>query len=72
MPEEKCPECGSKKLNRDYEKGEIVCANCGLIVADNVMDAGPEWRAFDSEQREKRARGGAPIKYMRPNKGLVT
>lgn len=33
---------------------------------------GPEWRAFDSEQKEKKARGGAPIKFMRPNKGLVT
>ena len=69
---DKCPECGNKKLTRDYEKGEVVCSNCGLIVADNMADAGPEWRAFDAEQREKRARGGAPIKFMRPNKGLVT
>ena len=37
-----------------------------------MFDTGPEWRAFDSEQREKRARGGAPIKYTRPDKGLVT
>ncbi|MCX6777590.1 MAG: transcription initiation factor IIB [Candidatus Micrarchaeota archaeon] len=70
--DDKCPECGSKKLTRDYEKGELICTSCGLIVADNLVDAGPEWRAFDSEQREKRARGGAPVKYMRPNKGLVT
>ena len=69
---DKCPECGNRKLTRDYEKGEIVCTNCGLIVAENLEDARPEWRAFDAEQREKRARGGAPIKYMRPNKGLVT
>ncbi|MFA6530287.1 MAG: transcription initiation factor IIB [Candidatus Micrarchaeia archaeon] len=68
----KCPECGSKRLVRDYEKGELLCAQCGLIIAENIQDAGPEWRAFDAEQKEKRARGGAPIKYMRPNKGLVT
>jgi len=49
-----------------------MCAKCGLIVADSMADFGPEWRAFDSEQRAKRARAGAPIKYMRPNKGLVT
>ncbi|OIO21667.1 transcription initiation factor IIB [Candidatus Micrarchaeota archaeon CG1_02_47_40] len=67
-----CPECGNKKLTRDYERGEIICSNCGLIIAENMADLGPEWRAFDSEQREKRARGGAPIKFMRPNKGLVT
>lgn len=71
MPE-KCPECGGVRLTRDYERGELVCGNCGLIVAENILDSGPEWRAFDAEQREKRARGGAPVKYMRPNKGLVT
>lgn len=70
--EEKCPECGNKKLIRDYERGELICANCGLIVAENIVDAGPEWRAFDDEQKEKRVRGGAPIKYMRANKGLAT
>ncbi len=70
--ENRCPECKSKKLSRDYERGELVCNDCGLIVAENITDSGPEWRAFDAEQKAKRARGGAPIKYMRPNKGLVT
>ncbi|MBI2079627.1 transcription initiation factor IIB [Candidatus Micrarchaeota archaeon] len=68
----KCPECGGKKIIRDYEKGELLCGSCGLIIAENIHDQGPEWRAFDAEQKEKRARGGAPVKYMRPNKGLVT
>ncbi len=68
----KCPECKSKRLVRDYEKGELLCASCGLIIAENIQDLGPEWRAFDAEQKEKKARGGAPIKFMRPNKGLVT
>jgi len=72
MADEKCPECSSKKLVRDYERGEIICSECGFVVAENLFDTGPEWRAFDSEQRDKRARGGAPIKYMRPDKGLVT
>ncbi len=68
----KCPECGSIKLTHDHEKGELICEDCGLIVDENIADSGPEWRAFDAEQRNKRARGGAPIKYMHPNKGLVT
>ncbi|VVC02904.1 Transcription initiation factor IIB [Candidatus Burarchaeum australiense] len=68
---ETCPECKSKNLVRDHEKGEVICKECGLIVSEE-LDAGPEWRAFDSEQRDKRARTGAPSKYMRPNKGLVT
>ncbi len=72
MTETKCPECKGKKLIRDYEKGELICGSCGLIINENIKDLGPEWRAFDAEQKEKRARGGAPVKFMRPNKGLVT
>ncbi|HSB47057.1 MAG TPA: transcription initiation factor IIB [Candidatus Bilamarchaeum sp.] len=68
----KCPECKSKRIVRDYEKGELLCSGCGLIIVENIHDMGPEWRAFDSEQKEKKARGGAPMKFMRPNKGLVT
>ncbi len=67
-----CPECGSTRLIRDYEKGELICTNCGLIIEESIHDMGPEWRAFDSEQKKKRARGGAPTTLMRPNKGLVT
>lgn len=68
----KCSECGSKRLVRDYERGELLCSNCGLVISENIQDQGPDWRAFDAEQKAKRARGGAPIKYMRPNKGLMT
>jgi len=68
----KCPECKGNRVIRDYEKGELLCSSCGLIIAENIQDMGPEWRAFDAEQKEKKARGGAPMKYMRPNKGLVT
>lgn len=69
---DKCPECKSARLFKDYERGELVCGQCGLVISEDIADFGPEWRAFDSEQRTTRARGGAPIKYMRPNKGLVT
>jgi len=69
---DKCPECGSKKLIRDYTKGELICGSCGLIISENIHDSGPEWRAFDAEQKAKRARGGAPIKLTKPNKGFVT
>ncbi|MCX6768754.1 MAG: transcription initiation factor IIB, partial [Candidatus Micrarchaeota archaeon] len=48
-----CPECGSPKLIKDYEKGELICGACGLVLTENIQDAGPEWRAFDAEQKEK-------------------
>ena len=67
-----CPECHNKITRKDSGRGEIVCAKCGLVIEENMLHAGPEWRAFDAEQRASRARAGAPLKYMSPNKGLVT
>ena len=68
----KCPSCGSTDLVFDNERSELVCNGCGLIIESNFADSGPEWRAFDAEQRASRARTGAPIRYNRPSKGLVT
>ncbi|MFZ2070666.1 MAG: transcription initiation factor IIB [Halobacteriota archaeon] len=67
-----CPECCSKSLVRDYGKAEIFCADCGLVIAENIVDLGPEWRAFDSEQMSRRARVGAPMTYRIHDKGLST
>lgn len=68
----KCPECGSKYLSRDHSRAELVCKNCGLVIDEDFIDYGPEWRAFDSNQREKRARTGAPMTYTIHDKGLST
>ncbi|HUC39166.1 MAG TPA: transcription initiation factor IIB [Candidatus Acidoferrum sp.] len=68
----RCPSCGSVDVIFDSERGERVCNNCGLVIEENATDSGPEWRAFDSDQRNARARTGAPIKYTKPNRGLVT
>ncbi len=70
--EDTCPDCKNRNLTHDYEKGELFCSACGLVITEGMMDEGPEWRAFNADQRRERARGGAPISYMRPNKGLVT
>ncbi len=67
-----CPECGSPRLMRDYECAEIVCMNCGFVIAVKLTDHGPEWRAFDGEQRAKRTRVGAPLTYTIHDKGLST
>ncbi len=69
---QRCPECGSSRLMRDYECAEIVCMNCGFVVASKLADRGPEWRAFDAEQRTKRTRVGAPLTYTIHDKGLST
>jgi len=57
---------------KNYERAELVCEECGLVLSDHFIDQGPEWRAFDSEQSEKRARTGAPSSYLVHDKGLST
>ena len=66
-----CPECGSE-LVTDSGRAEISCKRCGLVIEDNLMDMGPEWRAFDHEQRDKRTRVGAPSTNTIHDKGLST
>jgi len=67
-----CPECGSNHLSKDYSRAELVCQDCGLVIDEDLIDHGPEWRAFDSEQHEKRARTGSPMTYTIHDKGLST
>ena len=68
----KCNECGSRNLNRDETRGEVVCEDCGLVLEDNVIDQGAEWRVFSPEQGDQRARTGAPMTVMLHDKGLST
>ncbi len=43
-------------------QGEVVCAQCGLVVAESMVDVGPEWRVFD--EREKKRVRAAPLKLV--------
>jgi len=66
-----CPECGGN-LVTDEERGETVCADCGLVVEEDEIDRGPEWRAFDAAERDEKSRVGAPTTNMMHDKGLST
>jgi transcription initiation factor TFIIB len=66
-----CPECGGR-LESDTEHGETVCADCGLVVEEDEIDRGPEWRAFESSERDQKSRVGAPTTTMMHDKGLST
>jgi transcription initiation factor TFIIB len=67
----RCPEC-SGKLVTDDERGETVCAECGLVVDEDQIDPGPEWRAFDSNEKDEKSRVGAPTTNTMHDKGLST
>jgi len=66
-----CPECGGN-LVTDTEHGETVCDDCGLVVEEDSVDRGPEWRAFDASERDNKSRVGAPTTNMMHDKGLST
>ena len=67
-----CPECNSTELREDSQRAEIYCSNCSTVLDENLIDRGPEWRAFNQEQRNARARTGAPLNFAVADKGLST
>src|SRR2546426_2498130 len=68
----RCPECNSGHLSFDYERGELICEECGLVLDDQMIDQGPEWRAVDGEQGGKRGRTRGPTTDTNHHKGPST
>jgi transcription initiation factor TFIIB len=66
-----CPECEGQ-LVHDEERAETVCSDCGLVVEEGGIDPGPEWRAFDAQEKDEKSRVGAPTTTMMHDKGLST
>ncbi|QZA88146.1 transcription initiation factor IIB [Salinarchaeum sp. IM2453] len=66
-----CPECGGQ-IASDEEHGETVCVECGLVVEEDEIDHGPEWRAFDAKEKDEKSRVGAPTTKMMHDEGLST
>ncbi|MFC7165780.1 transcription initiation factor IIB [Halospeciosus flavus] len=71
VEELRCPECGGN-LAKNAARGETVCEDCGLVVEEDEIDHGPEWRAFDSKEQDQKSRVGAPTTNMMHDKGLST
>ena len=69
---EKCPRCGKGKLVTDTNTGENFCTKCGLVVTDQSVDSGPEWRSFSKEEHEGRSRTGVPTSLAMHDMGLAT
>ena len=63
-----CPECQGRL--RESES-ETVCGECGLVVAEDNIDHGPEWRSFADDETDKE-RTGAPLTRSLHDRGLTT
>jgi transcription initiation factor TFIIB len=67
---QKCLECGCRYLISNNK--EIYCSNCGLVIAENIIDPGREWRAYDTEQYQSKTRIGPQTNWRYYDKGLST
>jgi len=67
-----CPECGGANLVEDYDLGEMICHDCGLVLSEHALNRGPEWRAFTKEEKDERGRVGMPTSFSIHDKGLST
>lgn len=64
-----CPECDGS-LETD-EQGETTCDVCGVVVDEQRLDHGQEWRTYDDDANS-RSRVGSPRNPTRHDDGLST
>jgi transcription initiation factor TFIIB len=56
----------------DPETGELIRKDTGEVVSDNILSREKEWRSFDIEEGENRARTGTPTSLAFHDMGLST
>ena len=66
-----CPECQSSLVD-DVQNGEIICSGCGVVVADQMVDHGPETKSSNLEDRMKLARATGQTTYSQHDLGITT
>ena len=66
-----CPECQSSLVD-DSQNGEIICSGCGVVVADQIADYGPESKGASLEEKMKLARATGQTTYSQHDLGITT
>lgn len=69
--EESCPDCGGDLDPTSDQGGQLVCEDCGLVVDEQRVDQGPEWRSFDDGGQSK-SRVGPGKTATQQDSGLGT
>ena len=60
-------------LHEDYQAGDQICSQCGLVVGDRVIDVGSEWRMFTNDSSpSNKSRVGASENILLGSADLVT
>ncbi|MFX1316565.1 MAG: transcription initiation factor IIB family protein [Promethearchaeota archaeon] len=67
-----CPECGGGTISV-HQRGETVCQQCGLVIAEKEVDISHSGiRAYSKQEKDKKERTGCPISILMPDIGLST
>lgn len=69
---ERCPECDTASIVHDVDRRETICDQCGLVLNEESIDYGPEWRSFTHRDRMTKSRVGAPLTESMHDRGLTT
>lgn len=56
-----CPDCkiDPPNVTEEFSSGDLVCADCGLVLGDRIVDTRSEWRTFANEDGDDPSRVGS-------------
>ncbi len=66
-----CPECQSALVD-DLQNGERICSSCGVVVAEQMADYGPESISSSLEEKMKMARATGQTTLSQHDLGITT
>lgn len=51
--QQKCPDCKEDPPNivEEFSSGDMVCASCGLVLGERIIDTRSEWRTFSNDDQ---------------------
>ena len=62
----------SNLIVTDPDTGELIRKDTGEVISDNILSQEKEWRSFDIQEGESRARVGTPTSLAFHDMGLAT
>ena len=71
LENQKCSACESSLID-DIANGEIICSGCGIVVAEQMEDHGPEVKSTRLEDKMKLARATGQTTYSQHDLGIAT
>tara|TARA_B100000029_G_scaffold509265_1_gene598047 strand:+ start:3697 stop:4659 length:963 start_codon:yes stop_codon:yes gene_type:complete len=66
-----CPECKSTIVD-DIHNGERICSSCGIVVAEQMADFGPEAKGVNLEDKMRLARATGQTTLSQHDMGIAT